>query len=862
MEMKLFLNYWFIIFLIAGVGICSHVANAQLSEKGIPESFQLGQKNAAIIPILKLDSVHVQKMVQSDKEFRIDNRYGVVQNYDINIKEAGVKTEIKGKGTIWQYKIESNDAFSLGIHFKTYHLPQKAKVNVYNSSKSQLRGAFTKINNNAGNQLSIAEFPGKNMIIEYFEPDSPEFSGELVLGAVSQAYTDFKSAAIDRLGINCPQGDNWQKEKNSVCLMTFHDASNSYFCTGALLNNVKNDQKPYFLTANHCIRTEEVASSLVTYFNYENSTCSSYDASDIQTLSGATFKSGSNYSDFSLLLLNEYPPDEYNPFYAGWDATGSEPNSGVSIHHPNGQPKCIAIDNNPLTSYPDKIQWTSDGAKIISTTLPDTHWAVQFSQGDPEYGSSGAPIFDQNKRIVGQLHGGVNFVLLCGKFSLSWNHSSSHTEQLAHWLDPDSTTLKLDGIWKIPPKANFRAELQVVCPNTPVLFFDQTTQRPFGWLWQVRPFSYSFANGTDSTSQNPQIVFQKEGIYTITLHTTNKYGSDALTQQNYILAKSKLDVKFLEVNQKNEVCGCDLKAFSMTARGGTGYKFKTDKPELIDTKFHDESLFLTLKASANITRSFDTWVNVTGTNGYCSASDSLLLHVIIQPNDNITNAARLILGRNKGFSNKCATVEKNEPRPSSIGCVGDKSWCPSLINSYTLLDNSIWFTFISPSNGTVTIDTNGFDDQIAVYQASSNRSVIPGSNSQFVLIAANDNRSNADNTAKIENLTLDPGKQYWLQVDGNNAAFGDVTIDLISNSLEVFPNPSRGIFNIVISNPEAGIADITVSDIQGRKLYADRYNVNLNSTRFNIDLSSFSKGIYLLNVRLNGSNLSKKLVIW
>jgi len=493
----------------------SVTSHAQISEKGLPESFQVELKDAVIIPSFLLDSVHVEKLMAQDKEFHIDNRYGVVQPCDINIKEAGVKTEIQGKGTIWRYKIKSENAVSLGLYFKAYHLPPKAKVFIYDPSHLRLKGAFTHRNNNSLHNLPIGEFPGKNMIIEYFEPLSPEFSGELVLGSVSQAYNDLQAKGMERIGINCPQGERWQIEKNSVCLITFHDWRYSYICTGTLMNNVKKDQTPYFLTANHCIRAEYMANSMIAYFQYENSGCKTYDASDDYSLAGATLKAGSNYSDFSLLLLNESPPDEYNAYYAGWDIRGEDPQSGVIIHHPNGQPKCIAIKNDPITSYKEKVQWTSDGLRLFSTTLPYTHWGVEFDEGEPEVGSSGGPLFDQNRRVVGQLHGGANFVLLFGKLSLSWNYHSSPDQQLAYWLDPDGTTQVLDGIWKIHPKANFTAQLQQVCPKTPVLFYDQSTQNPISWHWKVYPLTYSFANGTASTSQNPQKVFQDDGRYTV-----------------------------------------------------------------------------------------------------------------------------------------------------------------------------------------------------------------------------------------------------------------------------------------------------------------------------------------------------------
>lgn len=855
--MRPFFNCCYLIFLTIGILRGSFEANAQISEHGIPESFLLVQKQAVLIPTLKLDSVHVQKMMREDQELGIENRYGVVQQKDINIKESGVRTEIPGKGIVWQYEIKSEDAYSIGIFFKTYHLPSNAKVFLYDSSRTLMRGAFTSKNNNPGHQLPVAEFPGNNLVIEYFEPYNPEFPGKLVLGSVSQSYINFQNDEVVRIGVNCPEGDDWKRQKSSVCLMTFNDAFYAYFCSGALLNNVKVDETPYFLTANHCIASQEVANTLVTYFNFENSSCFSNDAIKNQTISGAKFLSGSKYSDFSLLLLNEYPPEEYNPYYAGWDAEGLNSTSGVCIHHPVGTPKCIAIDSLPITSYPEKVKW----AFGVSTTLANTHWKVRFDQGYPESGSSGGPLFNQDKRIIGQLHGGTNSVMLFGKFSESWNYNSSEDEQLAHWLDPDNTTKTLDGIWKLRPTANFRAEIQEVCSNCAVSFYDESTFNPSSWLWKIEPASYRFANGTDSTSQNPQIMFLNDGIYSVSLFTSNQFGRDEMTALNYIRAKSKLDVKFQKISSNNEVCGCDLNEFPLVAKGAVNYRFQMEKSQMIETRSNSDTLFMTLNPSGYYTKSFDTWVNVVGTNGTCIATDSILLHVIIQPNDNIANAARLHLGRNTGYSNQCATVEKNEPHPSS-SCVEENSWCPNPEGNYSVLNNSVWFTFNAPSNGLTSINTSGFDDQIAVYEAASFGSILFGNSSHYSILAANDNRSVSDKTALIENLALVPGKQYWLQVDGDVNAYGKLVIDLISNSLEIFPNPSNGVISIVISNPDAGTAFVDISSLDGRRLFSEKYGVSLNTNMFDIDLSGYSKGIYLINVRINGSKLTKKLVLW
>ncbi len=859
--MKFIIHFGFALLLTLGM-FCTSVSKAQVGRKGIPESFLFEQKTAVLIPFVKLNPISFSKLIAEDNEYKIENRYGLVQSCVIDIKEAGIKTEIPGKGAIWRYKIESENALSLGISFQKYRLPENASVFIYNSSETMVRGAFTKYNNRDSKSLSIAEFPGKSLIIEYFEPDSPEFSGELVLGSVSQAYKNLKEIAEDRIGINCPEGDGWQIVKHAVCLMTFHDVLNSYFCSGALINNAKEDETPYFLTANHCINSEEVAETLITYFDYENSSCTADDASFSKTLSGATFKAGSKHSDFSLLLLIEYPPDEYNPYYAGWDVSGENPQSAACIHHPDGNPKCIATASNTAFSYPEKIQWYSEDLTLISTTLPDTHWFALFDQGRPEEGSSGSPLFDQNKRIVGQLHGGVNSVLLFGKLSLSWDYNLPNNEQLACWLDPYKTHKILDGIWKIPPKSNFRSELQEVCVNSPVKFTDQSTHRPTEWQWHIDPSSYNFTNGTDSASQNPQVLFLKDGAYSVKLRTTNQYGSNELIQEKYIVARSKLDVRFLKSRVDSAVCGCDLKSFPLFVGGAVKYRYKLENPELLDTVTSANSLLLSLRASAKLTNSFKTWVKVTGTNGQCIDSDSILLHVTIQPNDNIANAARLVLGRNSGFSNKCATVEPNEPNPPSSGCTSKKSWCPELRADKTLLDNSIWFKFVAPANGVVSINTYGFDDQIAIYEASSFQSVISGDKRNFNIVAANDNRSLSDKTSVLEDVELAPGELYWLQVDGNAGAFGSVTIDLLSNALdaEVFPNPSNGNFNLNIFHPENGEAEVSVVDLNGKELIRKTYKVNVYSTTFNFNLNGFSKGVYILRVYLNGASMFKKLV--
>ena len=147
------------------------------------------------------------------------------------------------------------------------------------------------------------------------------------------------------------------------------------------------------------------------------------------------------------------------------------PLQGTSIHHPSGTAKSIAIDTNAPFNYSGTLNWTDPNTNSSTTSAANTHWDVQFTSGDVESGSSGAPLFNQSARVIGQLHGGSPGEDFYGKFSVSWNHGSSSSSQLQYWLDPDNKGIKsLEGTYsKVKPKASFSTSLTRICPGSVIL---------------------------------------------------------------------------------------------------------------------------------------------------------------------------------------------------------------------------------------------------------------------------------------------------------------------------------------------------------------------------------------------------------
>jgi len=365
---------------------------------------------------------------------------------------SGTWTVLSNGQRVWNLAIASPGAYSLSIVFEKFRLPKGGKLFVYNYTNDRVLGAYTEKNNKSSERFAIEPLAGDDLIIEYIEPLKPEFKAELKLGKVYHDFKnifrilDSKSSQVKstsgscNVNINCTEGLNWQVEKRAVCHITY----GGFIASGTLINNSKKDGRPYILTAHHVISEESIAQQAIFYFNYEAETCEGTTGSKSQSISGANLRSTTNHLDFTLLEMSSIPPSNYQPYYAGWDRSGSIPDQTVCIHHPSGDVKKISIDQNPpgTDTYTDS-DFTFD---------TNTHWIISnWELGTTEGGSSGSPLFDTQHRLIGDLTGGdanctnsVNDYF--AKFSSSWDTYPAKENQLKYWLDPDNTgVLVLDG---------------------------------------------------------------------------------------------------------------------------------------------------------------------------------------------------------------------------------------------------------------------------------------------------------------------------------------------------------------------------------------------------------------------------------
>lgn len=96
------------------------------------------------------------------------------------------------------------------------------------------------------------------------------------------------------------------------------------------------------------------------------------------------------------------------------------------------------------------------------------------------------------------------------------------------------------------PIAGFGVSNPTPCTGEVVDLIDQSTNVPSSWTWSISPNTYNFVNGTSSTSQNPQVVFNALGNYTITLVASNTNGADSITTTNAVIAGNGLPLPIIE----------------------------------------------------------------------------------------------------------------------------------------------------------------------------------------------------------------------------------------------------------------------------------------------------------------------------
>jgi len=406
------------------------------------------------IPYLNNDSLfRAYNKGKTIDEIKNDYVSGFIYNKtSFSLKNKGTKIDLEN-GTLWRYKIETKSAGSILVNFKCPSLKKGSylafiasdtSLNLIQPPEVYQNDDILERHKKIGLTGSVF---GKSLIIEYYEPHSLQIGEDIVINYIIYGFVGFgkKIYSINNStqlksgywgdsayptcqhDISCAEYSNWQNAAKSVVFLYLRylydiDGDGQLDLrertgTGVFLNKAgdySGNDTPLLLTAGHHYSLVLENGSKVDINNslagfglwtaYENNDCGIDDFNQGIKLPGNfqriaignnynVLPSDPNYSaseDYAILQASSTADilSNYDIEYAAWSTNYELENTSnvgyACIHHPNGDAKKINIDDHK--AY---------------TQIGSLDFDLYYDEGLSEPGTSGAPIFNASKQVVG-----------------------------------------------------------------------------------------------------------------------------------------------------------------------------------------------------------------------------------------------------------------------------------------------------------------------------------------------------------------------------------------------------------------------------------------------------------------------------
>ena len=516
-----------------------------------------------------LDMERIFREDMEDERFGIPPRFGYRHSVNYNLENSGEWITLPDGSKLWRLTISSPGALSINLLYDKFWIPDGAKFWIYSTDRRQLLNTMTSANN-SGTRDDIQGFAtglvfSDQITLEYFLPSSATEIGFISIAYVVHGYRHIRSSGVStrinfggsqrcHININCPEGQPWRNERNAVALILIDGFR---LCTGFLINTTANDRRPLFMTANHCLPMgiDAVNSPSLPHWtfiwHFESPMCADTFPTRWTTTTGGRLIANNPISDFALLNLTGTNSDPRNraditTYFLGWDRSGNPGvDEWVGIHHPAGDIKKISFANQ-IQNVPSQTIW---GSGAISP--PNTLWHVSWYRGLVEGGSSGSPLINRNRKVIGQLFGSpagqtcetTNPVSRYGRFDVSWTGTTTgiphpdRERRLGHWLAPGRENNAPLTMCSSPPVIHSITHVNSVgAPvHTPIhrgpVFFAVNHNCPdvaTSVTWSIFP---SLGVVMSPWCRNSvQVGFAALGHYTITASVTNACGTTTFSQ--------------------------------------------------------------------------------------------------------------------------------------------------------------------------------------------------------------------------------------------------------------------------------------------------------------------------------------------
>ncbi|MEA3445983.1 MAG: T9SS type A sorting domain-containing protein [Bacteroidota bacterium] len=186
--------------------------------------------------------------------------------------------------------------------------------------------------------------------------------------------------------------------------------------------------------------------------------------------------------------------------------------------------------------------------------------------------------------------------------------------------------------------------------------------------------------------------------------------------------------------------------------------------------------------------------------------------------------------------------------------------------SYNSHHNMVDVSMILPNDGTIAWSTfygggsgvDGADGGYGLANYQNNIYMVGMSNSVSPKIPLADVGGNAYYQTSLGGYS-----------DGIFASFDTsplLTIGIAGNEhtnhdFQIFPNPASDNINVLVNQISKSDVKIKIFDITGNCVYEEIYTNILGDKEIQVDMSSYSKSVYLIQITCNGQCFNKKVVL-
>ncbi|MCH2216030.1 MAG: T9SS type A sorting domain-containing protein [Flavobacteriales bacterium] len=861
---------------------------AQVTDLGEPYGWQ--SKEPLNVDVVILQKIDVEELKSEDAINNVNKtmpyRFGYEHLVNYDVLQTPSKLNVDG-GEIFRVEFDSKDATTMNVFFNEFELGPGEYVNVFDAEGKHYDGAYTAENNQEDFMLSTLPMPTNKLVVEFFKPFDSEFETKLLIGHVVQGYREVAGYFVDALhtakGLNdsgncnydvgCTQQagnpfgavGEWDDQIASVALMLLNG---SRWCSASLINNTANDGTPYVLSADHCGTGNGGGRSFIFGYKSSNPSCAtstnSTDGPTTAIINGAVLRASNSGSDVALWEMSSTPPASFDVYYAGWDRSGNRPTEVTGIHHPSGDVMKICREED------SPFEDVAAGAQVW--------WINEWEWGVTEPGSSGSPIFDQNKRIVGQLYGGLaacsgtvdnNQFDYYGRFDVSWNNGGSASSRLSDWLDPlGSNPVTLDGFDPNQPSANLDAQVQGI-NGVSGFSCNQETFSP----------SVDILNAGNSTLTSLSITYTLDGV---SIGTTGWTGSlvsgDVATVALPNLNITSSGNYTYGVTVSNPNGGTDENPSNNSGASNFETAVNASSPQLditFDCWPNEISWQLTSDASGSIIASGDGYPGdadgQTFTETFCLGQGCYTFTIFDSYGDGMNGSAYDFCGFDGSYQivdGADVLVEMAAP-DANFGSSATHTFCidggggevpcqqpyPQVQNLTTTPQSNGILLEWDPILGSIGCQVQG---GIASSSGLASFQTIAPNASSFLAPASQ----------------LQNGQTYrWrvrcgctTSIIGPWSDFDFFTwnpgskVNLASNyEFQVYPNPSNGDLNVSFSGNADGFYQFLFVDLQGRVVL--EYQREIQGAQFTrFDITGLDSGVYLLQVTHGDKTITERVI--